>query len=157
MRLREDIVTNFKGTFVRLVRSGYIIDVFVDKKYKDITKNTTELLATIEYRPNRVKKKYMIQERKENSPYKYAEYSYARDILRHPNFAIHFKRAINSKPGTNGKYTTSFAYMNYTLDIHGLQGIMDDIKSMENIDELVNETKGRSVLIGPITPATIVD
>ena len=34
MRLREDIVTNFKGVFVRLVRSGYMIDVFVDKKYK---------------------------------------------------------------------------------------------------------------------------
>lgn len=32
MRLREDIVTNFKGIVVRLVRSGYMIDVFVDKK-----------------------------------------------------------------------------------------------------------------------------
>lgn len=138
MRLREDIVTNFKGIFVRLVRSGYMIDVFVDKKYKDITKNTTELLASIEYRPNRVKKKYIVKERKEDSPYKYAEYSYARDILRHPNFAIHFKRAINSKPGTNGKYTTSFAYMNYTLDIHGLQGIMDDIENMETINEIVD-------------------
>ena len=81
--------------------------------------NTTELLATIEYRPNRVKKKYIVQERNEDSPYKYAEYSYARDILRHPDFAIHFKRVIDSKPGTNGKYTASFAYMNYTLDIHG--------------------------------------
>lgn len=60
MRLREDIVTNFKGTFIRLVRSGYMIDVFVDKKYKDITKNTTELLASIEYRPNRFKKKYIV-------------------------------------------------------------------------------------------------
>lgn len=136
-----------RGTTVRLVRVDNLISVYVDKMYKDESKNTTELLAVIEYKPNRARKKYIVKERAINSPYKYGEYTYARDILRHPSFRIHLMRAVNSKPGNMGRYSTSFEYMNYTPDIHGLQDIMDDIETIENIELLVND---KNVKIGLI-------
>lgn len=104
-----------------------VIEVTVEKFYIDETKNTKEMVANILYKP--IVAHFECQPQIPNSPIPYVEYTYARDILRHPLFGYKIKKLVKltaNKPDISGKL--SFEYRNYDATIHGIQNILNDIE-----------------------------